>query len=247
MQLGLSAKLLLKQLGKKLRILQLEGQQHTPGCQATAEVVLFQQAADSLLRIIRQGENLKILVQQIAAGIMQHRKASLGFSLPVANNIGIRKSAGRYQLLLPQGLHRIQPVTQAGRKLKFQIFGSREHLFLDLIRYRFIVSLQQLASLLHNSSVLQLRLACLAPAGTLIHVIIQTGSLFPHIPGKDPVAIRQLQRQTNGFHDTLGHASGAVGAIILGAVIRDLAYHADPGICFLHIQPQIGIALVILQ
>ena len=88
---------------------------------------------------------------------------------------------------------------------------------------------------------------CLAPTGTLVHVIVEAGTVFAHIPGKLLAASRQLQGQPNGLHDAVGDTSAAVGAEILSAIVGDFAHQFDFGVNILHIQPQVGIPLVILQ
>ena len=73
---------------------------------------------------------------------MQHGKARLGFGLPVADHIGVRESTGCHQLLLPQVFHRVQPVAETGRQLKFQIVRGGEHLPAKLLGHRLVISLQ---------------------------------------------------------------------------------------------------------
>ena len=73
---------------------------------------------------------------------MQYGKACLGFGLPVADHVGVRESTGRYKLLLPQVFHRVQPVAEAGRQLKFQIVRGGEHLSPQLLGHRLVISLQ---------------------------------------------------------------------------------------------------------
>ena len=73
---------------------------------------------------------------------MQHGKARLGLGLPVADHVGVRESTGCHQLLLPQVFHRVQPVAETGRQLKFQIVRGGEHLSPQLLGHRLVISLQ---------------------------------------------------------------------------------------------------------
>ena len=91
-------------------------------------------------------------------------------------------------------------------------------------------------------------LICLGGAyGALIHVVVQTGPVFSHIPWKLFAATGQLQSQPNGLHDAVGYGSAAVGTEIFRPVIGNPADQLNFRVNILHIQPQIGVALVILE
>ena len=86
---------------------------------AAAQVELLEQAGNGFQLVVGSGKHLVVLVQQVAAGEMQHGKARLGFGLPVADHVGVRQRPGCHQLLLSQIFYRVQAVSQAGRQLKF--------------------------------------------------------------------------------------------------------------------------------
>ena len=197
--------------------------------------------------VLRHGEHIIVLVQQIAATEMQHCKAGLGLGLTVAHHVRICQRTGGDQLLLPQGLYGIQAVPQGGGYLEFQIVCGGEHIGLDLLRYGLVVALEQLSGLLHALPVGDGADAFLAPALALVHVVVQAWPVLAHVPWEDLAAPGQLQRQPDGLQQTVGHAPAAVGAKILRPIIGDLTDNGDGGVNILHIQPQIGIALVILQ
>ena len=247
MELGTPSILLLQKLGKQLSILDLEGQQHPFGGQPPAEIELLQQAGNRFGFFIRPGEHLVVLVQQVSARKMQHREAGLRLRFPVAHHVGVRQGPGGDQLLLSQVFHRRQPVPQAGGQLKFQVFRGGEHLLADLLSDCLVISLQELLGLEHGFPVLSATLSRLAPAGALVHVIVQTGPLLADVPGELLVAAGKLQRQADGLHHVVGDGPAAVGTVIIRPVVRRLADHGDHRVDFLHIQPQIGIALVVLQ
>ena len=139
-KLGGAAKLLLHQRRKQLPILQRKRQQHVLGGKAPAEVKLLHQAGNRLLLVVRGGKHLIFLVQQIAAAEMQHRKAGLHFRLSIAHHVRIRQRPRRHQLLLPQGFHRAQPVTEGSRQFKFQIICRRQHLLFDFLGHGLIIA-----------------------------------------------------------------------------------------------------------
>ena len=142
MQLRLASIALLQQLGEQFRVLHFKGEQHPLGRQPPAEVELLQQAGNRFCFFVRPWEYLVVLVQQVSTGEMQHREAGLRLCLSIANHVGIRQGSGGDQLLLPQIFHSIQPIPQAGGKLKFQIIRSGEHLLSDLLGDRFVIPLQ---------------------------------------------------------------------------------------------------------
>ena len=82
-------------------------------------VILFHQAGHGGSRRILVGLNLVFLVQEIPTGIVQDHKAAFGCRLGKADDVGGRHGTGGHQLLLPQGLHRLQPVPQLCGLLKF--------------------------------------------------------------------------------------------------------------------------------
>ena len=92
--------LLFQQLGEQLAVVDLKGQQNPLGGDAAAEIELLEQAGNGFQLVVGSGKHFVVLVQQIAAGKMQHGKARLGFGLPVADHIGVRESTGCHQLLL---------------------------------------------------------------------------------------------------------------------------------------------------
>ena len=134
--------LLFQQLGEQLAVVDLKGQQNPLRGDAAAEIELLEQAGNGFQLVVGSGKHFVVLVQQIAAGKMQHGKARLGLGLPVTDHVGVRESTGRYKLLLPQVFHRVQPVAEAGRQLKFQIVRGGEHLSPQLFGHRLVISLQ---------------------------------------------------------------------------------------------------------
>ena len=215
--------------------------------QAAAQIELLHQTRYSLSPVIRLLKNIVFLVQQISAGEVKHRKAGLRFGFAVANDIRICQCTGCHQLLLTQILYRLQAITQTGGKLKFQVFCCGQHLLPDLIRDRLIVPPEQFSGLQHGLPVFRTGFPLLTPSSALVHVIIQAWSSLPHIPGKLQMAAGKLQRQSEGLHDIMGNTSPAEGAKVLRPIITELTDQRDSGVDFPHIQPEIGISLVILQ
>ena len=134
--------LLFQQFGEQLTVVDCKGQQHPPGGNAAAQVELLKQAGNGFQLVVGSGKHLVVLVQQVAAGEMQHGKARLGLGLPVADHVGVRQRPGCHQLLLSQIFYRVQAVSQAGRQLKFQVVRGGEHLPSQLLSHRFVISLQ---------------------------------------------------------------------------------------------------------
>ena len=71
---------------------------------------------------------------------MQHRKAGLHLGGSIAHHIGVCQRPCRHQLLLPQGFHRAQSVTEGSRQFKFQIIGRRQHLLFDFLGHGLIIA-----------------------------------------------------------------------------------------------------------
>ena len=61
------------------------------------------------------------------------------------------------------------------------------------------------------------------------------------------MAAGQLEGQPDGLHHIVGHGSAAVGAVIVRAVVRRFADHGDDRVNVLHVKPEVGVALVVLQ
>ena len=100
LKLWQAAALLGQELGDHVPILNFKGQENPLGHQSPAEIILLQEAGNRLFLLIRPLEDFVILVQKIPSGEMEHRKAGLGFRLPVANHIRIRQRARGDKLLL---------------------------------------------------------------------------------------------------------------------------------------------------
>ena len=120
---------------------------------------------------------------------MKHHKAGFRFRLSIADHIRVGKGPGGHKLLLSQCLYGVQSVPQAGSQFKFQILRSRKHLRADFVRNRLIVAHQQLSQLFHHLTVLCAALTLLAPTCTLVHVIVQTGTILANVFGELPFAI----------------------------------------------------------
>ena len=78
-------------------------------------------------------------------------------------------------------------------------------------------------------------------------MVIQAGPILSNITGKFPFTSGQFQRQLNCLHQVLCHTTAAVGTVVGCAIIRNFTDHGDARINLPHVQPQIGIALVVLQ
>ena len=178
---------------------------------------------------------------------MQHSKASFRLRLAITNHICIRKRPRSYQLLLTQVLHRLQAIPQRRRPFKFHILRSLEHLLPDFLRRRFVVSLEQLPGLKHGFPVLGAGFGWLTPTGAQIHVVVQAGTVFSNIPWELLVAVRKLQCRTDCLQYGVRYVSGPIGTEILCSIVCDFAYHGNGRVNFLHIHPQVGIPLIILQ
>ena len=144
-------------------------------------------------------------------------------------------------------LHRLQAIPQRRRPFKFHILRSLEHLLPDFLRRRFVVSLEQLPGLKHGFPVLGAGFGWLTPTGAQIHVVVQAGTVFSNIPWELLVAVRKLQCRTDCLQHGVRYVSGSVGTEILCSIVCDFAYHGNGRVNFLHIQPQVGIPLIILQ
>ena len=244
---GFSSVLLFQKLGKQVAVLNGKRQQHPSRCKATAEIILLHQAGNRRFFLVRHRKYFIILVQQVPTAEMEHGKAGLGLRLGIPDHIRIRQRTGCHKLLLPQRFHRIQPVTEAGRQFKFQTLRRVQHLRADTGCDRFVIPHEKLPRLLNQRPVFNGAFPRLTPAGTLVHVVIQAGTVFPDIPGKFLFTAGQFQRQANGLHDVLRYAPAAKGAVVPRAVIRDFADHSDSGVYLPHIQPEIRIPFVILE
>ena len=148
---------------------------------------------------------------------------------------------------MTKGLHSVQPVPEAGSQFKFQILRRFQHFAANILRNGLIVAQQELTGLLYGLPVLGGAFPLLAPAGALVHVVVQAGPVLSNIPGKLPGAVRKLQGQADRFHNGMGNAPAAIGPIVARAVIRYFAYQSDPGIFLFHIQSEVRIPLVILE
>ena len=113
------AQLLLDQRLEQRRILHGRGQQDLLWHHLPLQVILLDQGGDGLL-LVRGGNDLVVLVQQIAVHIVEHREAGTDLALVVADDVGIRHGPGGDELLLPQGLHGPESIPQLRRALKFQ-------------------------------------------------------------------------------------------------------------------------------
>ena len=178
---------------------------------------------------------------------MQDHKAAFGCRLGKADDVGVRHGTGGHQLLLPQGLHRLQPVPQLCGLLKFQLLRGLQHLCPQLLGQLLVVPGEQQPGLLHGSPVVRRAPAQLAPALALVHVVIQAGPVLPQVPGKLLAAVRQLQGPENGVQHMLSHAPAAIWPKISRTIVSQLVDHGDSGVLLRHVQPQVGVALVILQ
>ena len=168
---------------------------------------------------------------------MQYCKASLCLRLGITDHVRIRQSSGCHKLFLPQGFHCGQTIPQRRCQLKFQILRCIQHLGTDFLRDRLVITIQQLSRLFHPKTILRAAFSFLAPSFTLIHVIIQTGSVLANVPGKFFVTTRQFQGQADGFHHIVGDGTTSVGTVITGTIIGQLADHGDFRINIFHIQP----------
>ena len=61
------------------------------------------------------------------------------------------------------------------------------------------------------------------------------------------MAAGQLQRQAKRFHDIMRYASSTEGAKVFRTVVAEFAHKGDSGVNLPHIQPEIGIPLIVLQ
>ena len=100
LKLWQAAALLGQELGDHVPILNFKGQENPLWHQSPAEIILLQEAGNRLFLLVRPGEDLIVLVQEIPSGEMEHREAGLGLRLPVADHIRIRQRSGSDQLLL---------------------------------------------------------------------------------------------------------------------------------------------------
>ena len=246
-QLWKPSQLLLQKLREQVRVFQCKWKQNPLGNQPTAEVELLHQTGYRFHFFIRFREHFIFFIQKISTGKMKNSKAGFRLRLTIANDIGVRQCSGCYQLLLAQILYRLQSIPETGGKLKLQIFRGTKHLTPNFICHRFVIPPQQFPGLRHGLTVFGAGLSLLAPSGALIHVIIQAGPPLPYIPGKLQMTAGELQSQAKGFHHVMGDTSAAKRAEILRAIVTEPAHQGDSGIDLPHIQPQIGIALVILQ
>ena len=78
-------------------------------------------------------------------------------------------------------------------------------------------------------------------------MIIQAGTAFADVTREFLAAAWHAEGRADGVDHLLRSASAAVGAEILCAVVLDAVRKRDPRICLAQVEPQIGIALVILQ
>ena len=187
------------------------------------------------------------LSRQVPGQEMEHRKAALGIPQKQAAHVHIRAQGGHHLLALAQQLDGLDPVPVLGGGLKPQGLGGLLHLFGELLLHRPKIALQQLHRLANALPVLLLGHLRAAPAVAVAQVMVQTGPLLADIPGELFLAGGQVQSQGDGVQNLVGVAPGAVGPKVFCPVLRRPAHQGEPGIPGIQVEPDIGIAFVVLQ
>ena len=183
----------LQKLLKIRCIFNLKGKQYKSRCIPLCQVILLNEAGNCRLRVFYRRQYLIVLVQKVATAEVKNCKASSLISLIEAHYVRICQSTGSDQLLLAQIFNRFQAVPQAGGQFKIQFFRGRKHLRFDTICHLFIVSPQELASLLHHFQIFCLCLIFLAPACTKIHMIVKARPVFSDFFWKLLTTARKLE------------------------------------------------------
>ena len=178
---------------------------------------------------------------------MKHSKAGLGLRLIPADHIGVGHGTCGDKLALTQGFNGPQAIPVLGGVFKIQPLRGLLHLAAQRLTQRLLFALQKLLCLLHTPPVLHLWHLRPAEAVALLHMVIQAGPLFSDVTGKFFITAWQAKDRLDGLNDLLGTAAAAIGPEIGGAVILDAVGKGDLRIGLPQVQPQIGIALVILQ
>ena len=178
---------------------------------------------------------------------MQDCKAGPRFVLIVANDVGVGHRPGCDELLFTERFHGPQPVAQRGCQLKLQLVRRSLHLRAQLPRHLLVVPLQDEDGLLHPGVIVLLAARELAPAVTVVHVVVQAGALLAEIARELLGAAGQLERQPQRIDDVLRYEAAAEGSKIAGLIAGDAADHLHGGIVLRQIDAQVRIALVILQ
>ena len=78
-------------------------------------------------------------------------------------------------------------------------------------------------------------------------MVVQAGPLLTDVPGKFPAAGGQAQGLAQRVDDPLTGPPAAIGAEVPGPVLRHLGGQREPGVVLVDAQPDIGVALGVLE
>ena len=243
----LVARLFRQKLLQRVGGFNLARQQDLPRPCAAVFIVLLQQIANGLgIRLKRFLHQLKILTGQVAVREVQHGEAASGPALEAHRvRVGIR--SGNHALVVLQPLHGAQPVAQLGGVFKAQrlcrFFHAPRQIGSQLRRF----ALQNQLRLLNRTAIFRCGSILQAIARAGAQMVVQARPLAADVLREPPRAGWQLQRFFDGVNDLPRHRPPAERAEVPCAVLLHAVDERERGIFALHIQPDKGIALVVLE
>ena len=235
-------------LRDRVLLLQLMRQQYSFGYRAALRVILLDKRGKHLGRVaFEHMEQAVFLVLQGAARIVQHAHTGTRLPLHERHHVKIRKRARHHMLPRAQPLHGAQAVAQQGRAFKLQFFGGLVHLFGQFLFQLFRIALEQGDRLIDQRMVLcradLARARCAAPP----EVLVQAGSVLANVAREHARAGFEVQRLADRVDRAArGHAA-RVRAKVARPVVPRLGDNGKRRVGRIRVQPDIGIALVVLE
>ena len=177
---------------------------------------------------------------------MEHREAALG---PALEADGVRVGIGRGDdaLVVLQLLDGAESVAQLGGIFKAQLLGGGLHALLQILRELVRLALENQHRLVDAAAVFLCGRVLETVAGAGAHVVIEAGSGLANVAREAARARRQAERLGDRVDDLVRDAAAAVGAEITRAVLRRLVGEGEGRIFRAQIEPDKGIALVVLE
>ena len=237
-----------QQGGQGVHILHRQRQQDLTGQQFAVQIVLGHHGTQQGGIVLGGGQHLHAAAQQVAVFDVQHGAAGTGRAGVYAPDIGVGADAGDDLLILGQHRQGADAVTQGGGLLEVQSFGGGGHLCGELRCHLPQPPLEQPHRLGDAAPVLggigAVRTAeAVAPAD----VVVEAGSLLADVPREPAGAGRQAQGGAHRVDGLPRLAAAAEGAEVAGAVLRGPCHQREAGVVGLFVQPDEGVALVVLQ
>ena len=235
-------------LRDRVLLLQLVRQQYGFGHRTALRVILLDERGKHLRWIaFEHMEQAVLLILQGAARIVKHAHAGARLPLYERYHVDIRKRARHHMLPRAQPLHGAQAVAQQGCALKLQFLGSLVHLFGQFLFQLFRIALEQGDRLIDQRVVFcradLARTRCTAPP----EVLVQAGPILADVAREHARAGFEVQRLADRVDRAArGHAA-RVRPKVARSIVPRLGDNGERRVGRIRVQPDIGIALVVLE